>query len=624
MNDSFGLARRVLRALRGGFRDYAAYSLFIGALGLVMFLPLLGWIAQRLIDRTGGAAIANTDIVQFFLSPLGIVSALVVGTVAIFIVLFNVAGIIAMDVGDETGQRPRLRATLGLLWDHLGRLLVLGALFALALVAVALPIMLLAGQVYEGLLSEYDINYYLSDRPPAFWAAVGIAVVVFSIVGLLLFYVYTRWLYSIPRVFFRGDTPIEALRASWAQTRGRFWRLALALIGWGVGMAIFWLVITSAYHFVAGVLIRSVVDAPSNAAIFVLASVLVLGGVVSWFVAYFFAATRGILISQLYLRTCAEDGEPALTVEGLPFTAEDAAREIDPLRLGLATVALLGLAAVALFGALRLVDTTRLDHETTKITAHRGGALEAPENTVAALENAIEAGADYVEFDVQRSADGIVVVNHDQDLMRIAGSPDAIASTSLADLDTVDIGSYFDPRFSDQRVATLEDFLKTAKGKVRLNIELKYYGHDPELVPQVLQEIRAQDMEDDVVMMSLSETGIQQVQELAPDMTVGLLSGASIGNLTDVDVDFLAISAGGISRDLVKQAHASGKTVEAWTINDELQMLDMIDMGVDSLITDVPTTAKSVIQRRAELTPSQLLLLRFSKLWLEDPPEVEQ
>lgn len=624
MKETLRTQRRVLVTLWGGFRDYAAYSLFIGALGLLVFLPLLGWTAQRLIDRSGSVAISNTDIVLFFLSPLGILTALVFGSIAIFIVLFNVAGVIAMAAGDETGVRPRLRSTIALLWQRLLGLLALGALFSLALVAVALPIFLLALGVYQSLLSEYDINYYLSDRPPAFWAAVGIAVVVLSLVGALLFFVYTRWLFSIPQLLFRGSSPFASLRASWAQTRGRFWRLALALVVWGLAAILFWMLVSVGFQLVASLLIRNVVDAPSNAAILLLSTVVAASIAAAWLVVFFFATTRGILIAQLYLQACAAQDEPALTVPNLPFSPEHGAAGIRPLRVVVGSAVVLGLLAIAVFVQLTIIDTARLAPASTSITAHRGGALEAPENTMAALENAIAAGADVVEFDVQRSADGVIVVNHDADLMRISGVADTIDATTLADLETVDIGSHFDPSYADQRVATLEDFLDIAEGEIRLNIELKYYGEDPELVPQVLEQLRARGMEDDAVIMSLHLPGIQQVQELAPDMTVGLLTGASIGDLTEEQVDFLAISAGGVSRELVEEAHAKGMEVYAWTINDEMQMLDMMDMGVDSLITDLPTTARQVIRRRSELSPSQLILLRFSDLWLEDPPEEEQ
>ena len=129
------------------------------------------------------------------------------------------------------------------------------------------------------------------------------------------------------------------------------------------------------------------------------------------------------------------------------------------------------------------------------IFAHRGAAAEAPENTLAAFRLAGTQHTDYVELDVQESSDGVVVVVHDNDLMKIGGSPLKIWETTAEQLRAVDIGSSFNPSFSAERVPTLADALAACKGVSRVDIELKDYGHNERLEERVVELVEAAGME---------------------------------------------------------------------------------------------------------------------------------
>ena len=112
--------------------------------------------------------------------------------------------------------------------------------------------------------------------------------------------------------------------------------------------------------------------------------------------------------------------------------------------------------------------------------------------------------------------------------------------TDLAD---IDIGSSFAPEFADQRVPTLRQVLELAKGRAGVFIELKYYGHDVSLEEKVVALVEETGMTDDIVIMSLSYDGVRAAAALRPDWTYGLLNAVAIGDLTRLDVDFLALTA---------------------------------------------------------------------------------
>src|SRR5262249_55506792 len=127
--------------------------------------------------------------------------------------------------------------------------------------------------------------------------------------------------------------------------------------------------------------------------------------------------------------------------------------------------------------ALVRTFTTRKD---VAVTAHRAGGHGVPENTLAALRKGIASGAAFAEIDVQQTADGVVVVVHDQDLHRLGGVKEsAIAKMTWEKLKEIDVGKRVGDTFAGEHVATLEQFIAEARGRIKLNIELKYYERHP-------------------------------------------------------------------------------------------------------------------------------------------------
>ena len=231
---------------------------------------------------------------------------------------------------------------------------------------------------------------------------------------------------------------------------------------------------------------------------------------------------------------------------------------------------------------------------------------------MAAIQGAIDSGADWVEIDVQETADGRIAVIHDSDLSRVGGSALTVAGSTLEQLQQVDIGSWFAPRFSDQRVPTLQEVLALCKGRIGVNIELKYYGKERRLEQSVAEIVEQAGMVGQVKFMSLSYPGIQALRKLRPEWPVGLLSSVAVGNLAGLDLDFLALNGRAASRHLIRQAHAAGKQVLVWTVNDPVAMATMIGRGADGLITDEPSLAVRVLATYRDLEPQERLLIQLA------------
>jgi glycerophosphoryl diester phosphodiesterase len=316
------------------------------------------------------------------------------------------------------------------------------------------------------------------------------------------------------------------------------------------------------------------------------------------------------LLARLY-RCAAGQRSPAPATLGSLPPLESRARSSVARRAPLA-VALVAL-AIAAFVVYQVLVLVRWD-DRVEISAHRGASLTKPENTASAVQRAIEDGATYVEIDVQLTSDGRVVLAHDADMMRMAGSPLVINRATYDELRALE----FAGAFSGERVATLEETIELARGKAKLIVELKTYGSNPiPLIEAVLRTLREQGMLEQAVVMSFEYNEVLATKEREPRLEVGLVTAATLGDSSRLGVDFLAVGRSQATNTLVAAAHARGVKIFVWTINDRRGMTTMIDRGVDNIITDDPALLAGVLRERRSLEPAERLLLRFRSLYVD-------
>jgi glycerophosphoryl diester phosphodiesterase len=231
-----------------------------------------------------------------------------------------------------------------------------------------------------------------------------------------------------------------------------------------------------------------------------------------------------------------------------------------------------------------------------QITAHRGGAAVAPENTLAAARQAIADGFDWIEIDVHESRDGEVMVFHDKDLKRIGGVESLVWETDAAELQKVDVGSYFSLNFKDERMPTLGQLLDVCKGKIGVNIELKHFGHNQKLEERVAEIVTAHGMDDQVMSMSFDADAVRRMKSLRPDWRVGWLTKEPVAEVSRIDADFLGIVHEHVTPGLIQAAHRRGLPVFVWTVNDPAMAAKVASLGADMIITDNPVMVRDALK----------------------------
>ncbi|BBF41434.1 glycerophosphoryl diester phosphodiesterase [Lachnospiraceae bacterium KM106-2] len=234
----------------------------------------------------------------------------------------------------------------------------------------------------------------------------------------------------------------------------------------------------------------------------------------------------------------------------------------------------------------------------TQITAHRGCSLEAPENTLPAIEKAADSGADYAEFDVQLSKDGFVMLMHDATLLRTTGVKNRVGRLSYDQLKELDAGYLFSQKFKGTRIPTLSEVLEACKGKIFLNIEIKVVDEDTEkeLVEKVVGLVKDYNYERQCVITSTSLSALERVKKIEPKVKTGYIITFGFSQcVNNKNIDALSMNSQFITDNVIDRAHREGKAVFAWTVNERREINRMLELGVDNIITDRPKYVKHMI-----------------------------
>lgn len=253
-------------------------------------------------------------------------------------------------------------------------------------------------------------------------------------------------------------------------------------------------------------------------------------------------------------------------------------------------------------GKLHVVATTRpthpyLDWPGPIAFAHRGGALDAPENTMAAFQCAVDLGYAYLETDAQVTKDGVVLAYHDDELERCCNRPGVIGAMPYAEVRNARV-------HGSEPIPLLEEVL-TAWPGIRVNIDCKTEAA-VEPLATLLQGLGCLDR---VCLGSFDRGRMRRLRSLlGPDACTGMTRAevASFkfarrpggGLAAQVPTDYSRVPV--LTQRFVDAAHRRGIAVHAWTIDEASEMHRLLDLGVDGIITDRPRTLKQVLEDRGE------------------------
>jgi glycerophosphoryl diester phosphodiesterase len=506
-------------------------------------------------------------------------------SIAATLLLLEQAGILAIAHFGRLGARPPLRQFLWLVVHTVVRVAKLGAVKAILLLLVLVPFVLIALGTYLLLLSGHDIYFYVTNRPPVFWLAASLGLGLLLLAAAVAGGLYIRWAFALPILLFENQSPRFVLRQSAERVRGAARRIGGVLIGWPIVVLLATVGSIAAFRWVAERVLRGSSESP-----WVWLALLTIQASLVASLSAIGAIGQALFTDRLYRLRTAQLGR--FNRDPIPDMPElHAPAPMGSRRWAWVSLVLFLLSPV---GVWATVPFAWEDPQPVDLTAHRGHSRAAPENTLAAIRQAIASGVEYAEIDVHQTADGVLVLLHDRDLKRVAGDSRRLDELTLDEVRQFDVGSWFAPEFAGERVPTLAEAIELARGKIKLNIELKYFGPDQGLAAAAAAMIADHHFESQCLVTSFNADALQLVKRHNPRILTGLIVARALGDLHQLEVDAFSVQASRLTDELLRNARRAGKQIHVWTVNDPAEMLRMMNRGVNNIITSDPDLAIQV------------------------------
>lgn len=248
-----------------------------------------------------------------------------------------------------------------------------------------------------------------------------------------------------------------------------------------------------------------------------------------------------------------------------------------------------------------VTETTTDRARRPSVIAHRGASAEAPENTIAAFELAIEQGADGIELDIHLSRDDQPVVIHDFTLERTTDGSGPVRQRSVRELKRLDAGGWRGARFQGQRVQTLQEVFERFRDRTRFWIELKG-GLDlyPGIEERLVSMMEVYEMLEGVLVQSFDHRALGRIHALNPEVQLGaLIAQPPIERLIRSPGAARALCPGAhlVSEGTVAEIRAAGLGCYVWTVNEPAQMDRLVEWGASGIITDRPDLLRARLGR---------------------------
>lgn len=586
------------------FKNLILFELVYRTVTGTIFYQLVNMGLKFSLKMSGYSYLTLGNAVYFLLKPWSLVVLVGLAVIGLILILMEIGGLITV----YSGAAYSLCLPFGEIFLGAAKKLadeVKRRNFRLFIIGIANYFLVNLYYLYRMLSHVKPLNFVVKELKASPWAGTGLVLVLAVFIALV-----------IPSVFVFHGCMIEqksyrdSQNKSLLLLKGRMFPTLIRQLGYQVAIAAgFILVYLGCMVMIAvGVAFFAKQDMK-------LALLLRIADHVEW--AFLFVAGSMALMIHMALVTVEYYQYRSLRMH--PGQGWDFFYTRGPLFNRKGVLALL--TGLSFIGGLCLFETLYNGNSITKsvtvqtgITAHRGGSYVAPENTMAAMEAAIEQMADRAEIDVQETADGVVVLFHDGTLKRQAGISKRISDLTLEELEEIEVGSWFSPEFAGERIPTLEQVMEYAKGKIDLNIEIKNMGNDSYLPDKVLGLIQEYEMQDQCIITSTNRNYLKKLKTMDPDIKTGCVISAAYGDYySDEFVDVISIRSSFVTGKMVDAAHEAGKAVHAWTVNTRAEMERLNGLGVDDIITDHPVMAREVLYEKEStqgLAEYLLLILR--------------
>ena len=234
------------------------------------------------------------------------------------------------------------------------------------------------------------------------------------------------------------------------------------------------------------------------------------------------------------------------------------------------------------------------------VIGHRGAGVEGAENTVSGIEKAKELGCYGAEIDIQRTADGYYILNHDNTFKRVAGVNKTPSEMTLSEIKALRLNG-----MEQEKVPTIEEALDASGTDIVLFIELKGTTADKKMCDDMVHLIKERHLEEYCVLISLKYNLIEYIEDRYPEIQTGYLAFITWGNVGALNCDYLGLEEEAATSNAISAAHENGRKVMVWTPNSASSQKRFLMSDADAIITDQTSQANDIfteLEDRDDLT----------------------
>lgn len=572
-----------------GFRRFTKYQIVTRLFLVLIILPIYRKGFSFLMRSRGFDVFANNRIQEFLFSIQGFVGTLFLIITVTVIIFIEIGGIVVLSQQVyERSPESSYWKVFSFCLGRARRIGVFGGLLFLFYMAVLVPWLKIG--ISNSLIQSLQIPPFIMEYAQTrLWADLILKAI--SLMGI----VYSiRWIFSLHLILLKDMRAAVAMKRSGELLKKYWWEMLKDLTILLVLNGVLVLLIIGVFFAVSALAIFLVNSGLAGERVFLAvfeSFIALIAFVGTWVMVPYGIHRLTVLLNRFEsIEPISERVKVGGNIQWIDwfFTRKKV------------IVAVLMIFVFLLVGFMQFYAAKLDQVRPIYITAHRGDVMDAPENTIAAVEAAIEKGADYAELDVQMLADGSLILMHDTNFLRTTRVDLPVGESSYDDVILLNAAAGMEwPE--TEAVPFLEEVLEAAKGRIRLNLELKTADNQVEMAARVIQAIEEAGTEREVVITSLDQSVLQEVEKIEPQLRTGLIVVLTIGEVEKLPFDFFNMEISRINEDRVDKIHSAGKEVHCWTVNSEAEMEEMLNMGVDGLITDEVELAKQVLKEREML-----------------------
>ena len=579
--------KEIYQMIRGNLRSLLLFEFFFRFIAGTLLVQVGTRGLKFCLDRAGYSYLTLANAWKFFLHPWTMLFILVMAVLALFLNMIEIGGLVTAFSGAAYFCHPTLweifSGALEKVRDELRHKNY--RLFGMGMISTFTVNLFYLYRIFSRIKPVNFVIKELLDQP----LAVSVSLLVFLLFLALLFpafFVFHGCMIGQKSYWDSRFESMELLKGRWAQVIGmaallEAWLIILFLTVYY--LSVFLMAVVTVLFVKEDLGLAFLMETTDRAEWFLVILASIFASMVCW---AFVTREYYQVISRRKGRM--EGWEFATTGRNIRFSK----------KTGLALLGLfLAMSGFFLFDAAYNGNfISKSVAVQTRITAHRGSSSGAPENTMAALEKAVEEMADRAEIDVQETADGVIVLCHDTSLKRVAGINKKVSDLTLEQIKKLDVGSWFSSEYQGEQIPTLEEVMEYAKGKIDLNIEIKNLGNSSGLPEKVIELVEKHEMQEQCVITSTNRFYLKRVKAVNPEIRTGYIISAAYGNFySDEFIDLISIRSSFVTERMIESAHEAGKAVHAWTVNGKVEMERLKQLGVDDMITDRPVLAREIL-----------------------------